>query len=87
MVRRFRYDEVLVPKELHSLGHSLHEQLEQAVEVVLDIMDQTRLLEGDRVIRRAVEARHPYIDPLNLLQSTHSNKEPPCDCQNSLLVK
>lgn len=63
------YDEVLVPKELHSLGASLHEQLQQAIDVVLDITGQTRLLDDDRVTRRAVEARHPYIDPLNLIQS------------------
>ena len=39
---------------------------------VLDVKQQKQLLhgsDGDRLILRAVQARHPYIDPINLIQA------------------
>jgi phosphoenolpyruvate carboxylase len=39
-----------------------------ASEWVLRVLDQTRLLEGRRVLGRAVELRNPYVDALSYLQ-------------------
>jgi len=47
---------------------AIHLVSESLLVVCAQVKKQTALLQNDPVIRRAVEARHPYIDPLNLLQ-------------------
>jgi len=43
-------------------------EFERAVDTVLALREQTRLLEQDRTLRRAIRLRNPYIDPMSLLQ-------------------
>jgi phosphoenolpyruvate carboxylase len=35
---------------------------------VLDVAGHTELLESTPVIRRSIDVRNPYVDPLNLVQ-------------------
>ncbi|TKB48009.1 phosphoenolpyruvate carboxylase [Ferrimonas sediminicola] len=63
------YDRVLVPEELHGLGHALREQLEQDIRTVLQLTQEQTLMEHTPWNRESVELRHPYIDPLNFLQA------------------
>jgi phosphoenolpyruvate carboxylase len=35
---------------------------------VLDIKQQSELLDGDRTQQRALQLRNPYVDPMNLMQ-------------------
>lgn len=62
------YDRHLVPAELHALGRSLRERLQRAADAVLLITGHQRLLEGNPVLRRSIDVRNPYVDPINLLQ-------------------
>jgi phosphoenolpyruvate carboxylase len=35
---------------------------------VLQITGHTRLLEENQVLRRSIDVRNPYVDPINMLQ-------------------
>jgi phosphoenolpyruvate carboxylase len=62
------YDRLLVPQDLQPLGRSLRERLERAVEAVRAITGHRRLLEDNVVLRRSIDVRNPYVDPINLVQ-------------------
>ncbi|MGH9308806.1 MAG: phosphoenolpyruvate carboxylase [Vicinamibacterales bacterium] len=62
------YDRQLVAPEHHDLGRTLRQRLEQSVRAVLHITGHARLLEENPVLRRSIDVRNPYVDPINLLQ-------------------
>jgi phosphoenolpyruvate carboxylase len=62
------YDRRLVPNHLRRLGAELRERLARAIRGVLDVAGHTDLLESSPVIRRSIDVRNPYVDPLNLVQ-------------------
>lgn len=43
-------------------------RLDRCIGLILDITRGERLLHSDPVVRRAIEARIPFTDPLNLIQ-------------------
>ena len=62
-----QYDR-LVPAELGSLGTDLRDRLGRAVDAVLAVTGHTVLLEANPVLRRSIDVRNPYVDPINLVQ-------------------
>ena len=62
------YDRHLVSAERHDLGAALRERLQRAIDTVLEITGHSRLLEENPVLRRSIDVRNPYVDPINLLQ-------------------
>jgi phosphoenolpyruvate carboxylase len=62
------YDHSLVPPDHQDLGRMLRGRLQQAIDVVLDITGHRQLLEDNPVLRRSIDVRNPYVDPINLLQ-------------------
>jgi phosphoenolpyruvate carboxylase len=62
------YDRRLVPPHLQALGAELRSRLDLAISVVLDVTGHTELLENAPVIRRSIDVRNPYVDPINLVQ-------------------
>jgi phosphoenolpyruvate carboxylase len=62
------YDRELVAPELQPFGASLRERLAQATAAVLAATGHARLLEDNQVLRRSIDVRNPYVDPINLLQ-------------------
>jgi phosphoenolpyruvate carboxylase len=62
------YDRHLVPPDQQDLGRSLRRRLQRAIDVVLDITGHRQLLENNAVLRRSIDVRNPYVDPINLLQ-------------------
>jgi phosphoenolpyruvate carboxylase len=62
------YDQHLVPARLAPFGAALRERLARATEAVLGIAGYSRLLEDNMVLRRSIDVRNPYVDPINLLQ-------------------
>ena len=62
------YDRYLVPDDQQDLGQMLRARLQRAGEVVLDITGHQQLLENNPVLRRSIDVRNPYVDPINLLQ-------------------
>ena len=62
------YDRRLVPDHLQPLGQQLRTRLASAIRCVLDVTGHTELLETNPVIRRSIDVRNPYVDPINLVQ-------------------
>jgi phosphoenolpyruvate carboxylase len=62
------YDRYLVPPDHQDLGRALRARLHRAIEVVLDITGHQQLLDNNPVLRRSIDVRNPYVDPINLLQ-------------------
>jgi len=62
------YDRRLVPDDLQRIGVELRERLGRAIRGVLDVSAHRELLESTPVIRRSIDVRNPYVDPLNLVQ-------------------
>jgi len=63
------YEERLVPEELQSLGKELRDRLDSILESVLRIKQTGSLLQDYPEIRRSLDLRNPYIDPLHYLQA------------------
>ena len=62
------YDRQLVAEPLKPLGASLRERLALARRHVLEALDAEELLEDNPVLRRSIDVRNPYVDPINLVQ-------------------
>jgi phosphoenolpyruvate carboxylase len=62
-----QYDR-LAPPELRPLGVDLRNRLARAVDVVLAVTGHDVLLEANPVLRRSIDVRNPYVDPINLVQ-------------------
>jgi phosphoenolpyruvate carboxylase len=83
------YDRQLVPGHLHPLGAELRARLARAIRGVLDVTGHDELLQATPVIRRSIDVRNPYVDPLNLVQIELLRRirhEPDARVRTALLV-
>jgi phosphoenolpyruvate carboxylase len=62
------YDRQLVPPALQSLGQEFRDRLARAASALLQVTGHSHLLEGNPVLRRSIDVRNPYVDPINLVQ-------------------
>ena len=62
------YDRRLVPTDLQPLGEELRGRLARAIHGIQAVSRHGDLLEATPVIRRSIDVRNPYVDPLNLVQ-------------------
>jgi phosphoenolpyruvate carboxylase len=62
------YDRALVPARLADVGADLRARLDRARRQVLDARDSSTMLDDNPVLRRSIEVRNPYVDPINLVQ-------------------
>jgi phosphoenolpyruvate carboxylase len=62
------YDRRLVPPELQPLGARLRDRLARAIRAILDVTGHRVLVESNPVLRRSIDVRNPYVDPINLVQ-------------------
>jgi phosphoenolpyruvate carboxylase len=62
------YDRRLVPPGLQPLGRDLRTRLDRVVAAVLRVTGHGVLLESNTVLRRSIDVRNPYVDPINLVQ-------------------
>jgi phosphoenolpyruvate carboxylase len=62
------YDRQLVPDHLKPLGADLRARLGTTIGTLLEATGTDRLLEHNPVLRRSIEVRNPYVDPINLAQ-------------------
>jgi phosphoenolpyruvate carboxylase len=63
-----QYDKRLVPEGLRPVGAALRDELARTMDLVLRITGHERLLEHNPVLRRSIDVRNPYVDPINLVQ-------------------
>jgi phosphoenolpyruvate carboxylase len=62
------YDRHLVPPDQQDLGAMLRARLQRAIDVVIEVTGHQPLLANNPVLRRSIDVRNPYVDPINLLQ-------------------
>jgi phosphoenolpyruvate carboxylase len=62
-----QYDR-LVPAVQRPLGAMLRERCRRAADAVLAVMNERDLLHDNPVLRRSIDVRNPYVDPINLVQ-------------------
>jgi phosphoenolpyruvate carboxylase len=62
------YDRQLVPDTLRPMGDEFRDRLSRAVAALLKVTGHRHLLEGNPVLRRSIDVRNPYVDPINLVQ-------------------
>jgi phosphoenolpyruvate carboxylase len=62
------YDRRLVPDHLRDIGADLRARLARASAAVLQVTGHGVLIESNPVLRRSIDVRNPYVDPINLLQ-------------------
>ena len=62
------YDAQLVPPPLRALGEELRAKLQRTIDATLQVSGHADLLEGNPVLRRSIDVRNPYVDPINLVQ-------------------
>ena len=89
------YDQRLVKPELWALGKELRELLEGDIKVVLDIANDSHLMEDLPWIAESIQLRNIYTDPLNVLQAEllhrsrlaeEEGKEPDPRVEQALMV-
>ncbi|XP_022157085.1 phosphoenolpyruvate carboxylase 4 isoform X2 [Momordica charantia] len=78
------YDEVLVSENRRELGSVLRKKLEETEKYVLIVSRHGKLSENNRSLRRLIESRLHYLNPLNLLQ-VEVLKRLRCDSDNKKL--
>ncbi|KAI3844936.1 hypothetical protein MKX03_019311 [Papaver bracteatum] len=62
------YDEVLVSESRRELGEELRRELLATGKFVLVVSGHEKLSENNRSLRRLIESRLPYLNPINMLQ-------------------
>ena len=62
------YERRLVPDRLRPIGIELRTRLSRAIAAVLRVTGHGELLEENPVLRRSIDVRNPYVDPINLVQ-------------------
>jgi len=63
-----RYDSILVPIELQPYGDEFRKRFSATVRAILEVTGHQVLLEANPVLRRSIQVRNPYVDPINLVQ-------------------
>jgi phosphoenolpyruvate carboxylase len=63
-----RYNAALTDESMQPLGRELATRLRRTGELLLRVSGSKELLAGNAVLRRSIQVRNPYVDPLNLLQ-------------------
>ena len=63
------YDEWLVPEDLQPFGADLRRRFAAANRAMLAVTGHEDLLSTNPVLRRSIDVRNPYVDPLNIVQA------------------
>ena len=63
------YDEWLVPETLRPLGEDLRSRFNAATRAVMAVTGHDDLLAANPMLRRSIDVRNPYVDPLNIVQA------------------
>jgi phosphoenolpyruvate carboxylase len=63
-----QYDQRLVPADLRPIGEELRTRLARAASGVLEVSGHKGLLDEQPVLRRSIDVRNPYVDPINVVQ-------------------
>lgn len=63
------YDRLLVAEELRPVGEDLRRRLGRCIDEIRRVTGHDHLLESNPVLRRSIDVRNPYVDPINVVQA------------------
>jgi phosphoenolpyruvate carboxylase len=63
------YDALLTPPELRDIGEDLRNRLSEVERCLVKVFDQDTLLEHSPTLRRSLQLRRAYLDPINIIQA------------------
>ena len=58
-----------MPPELSAMGEDLRRRLSDVEKVVVQVLDESVLLERSPLLQRSFQLRRAYLDPINLIQA------------------
>lgn len=79
------YDKMLVGENEKSLGEELRNQFKETYKTILSITNNKRPAESNTVLRRSIDVRNPYVDPINILQIEILKRIRACNEEDSQL--
>ena len=62
-------DQLLKAPASIQLGNDIRQKFEQTRHAVLALSGASELQQGNSVLRRSLQVRNPYVDPLNIIQA------------------
>lgn len=62
------YDDTLVSNELRPMGDKLRAQLQETIDMVLYVTGHQKLGDNNKILRKLIDSRTPFLDPINILQ-------------------
>lgn len=65
------YDTMLVPEALKPIANQIHARLANTIQRVKEVSDSSELVGYDANLRREIEFRSMWLDPLNILQANY----------------
>lgn len=85
------YDRRLVPPRLQPIGADLRRRLDLTIRELTRLTGHDRLVEHNRVLRRSIDVRNPYVDPINvvqieLLRRLREEEQPPADLWQAFMI-
>jgi phosphoenolpyruvate carboxylase len=85
------YDRRLVPLRLQPIGLDLRRRLDLTIRELTRLTGHDRLVEHNRVLRRSIDVRNPYVDPINvvqieLLRRLREEEQPPADLWQAFMI-
>ena len=83
------YDQKLVSPEYLPIGEQLREQLASDIDVILQLLGETELLQHQSWPRESIQLRNIYTDPLNFLQAElleRNRKQQDDDIDQAIMV-
>ncbi|KAL8153903.1 hypothetical protein V2J09_011663 [Rumex salicifolius] len=63
-----QYDEMLVDENRRKLGADLRDELMSSRKYIMLVTSHAKPLESNRILRKLVDCRLPYLNPINMLQ-------------------
>lgn len=79
------YEKLLTGPELAYLGEQLRQDLLRLTDLINDLKKQDELLDDSPALQLSIQARKPYIDPLNYLQAELLKRQRETDSIDPLL--
>ena len=69
------YEQQLVVDDLHGIGENLRQRLMSLKDLILDLKQQSELLQHSPIFAHSMQVRAPYTDPLHYIQAELLKRE------------
>ena len=81
------YEKKLVQEKLWEFGAHIQERLAFTIKTLLQVTQEEALLVGHPVLKRAIDARMPGVDPINILQAVLMSRDKADGADNDAVLQ